>query len=111
MKKLIKRLFNLDKIEAYENELIGTYAELGATNLALVTERMLRRRLLDERVPVFGDWKPRKRGGYYRRVKYPQQLPAWRTETSDTIPHGNLCSCGACQSDATRAQMISMGMM
>jgi hypothetical protein len=84
MKTLIKRLFGITRLE---NELAGTWAELEATNLALLTERALRRDMMKEREAQFGEWKPKKNGkGYYRRIKYPLAMPLWRTETAQSLP-------------------------
>lgn len=84
MKTLIKRLFGITKLE---NELAGTWAELEATNMALLTERYLRQRMMQEREAQFGEWKPKKNGkGFYRRIKYPLAMPLWRTETAQSLP-------------------------
>jgi hypothetical protein len=84
MKTLIKRLFGITKLE---NELIGTCAELEATNLALITMRHQLRALRESMAPQEGPWKQRKDGkGWYRRIKHPLCLPGWTTESVSSLP-------------------------
>ena len=52
MKTLLKRLLGITRLE---NELIGMSAELEATNMALLTERFLRRQMMKEREAQFGE--------------------------------------------------------
>jgi len=89
MKTLLKRLFGIQRLE---DELAGMWAELEATKLALLTERMRRRayidKTLEERRARFGPWKAKKDGkGFYRKVTYPNSMPSWRTESAQSLPN------------------------
>lgn len=108
MKTLLKRLLGIERLK---NELDRVYSELEATNLSLLTERMLRHEMMAEREAQFGDWKPKKNGkGFYRRVKYPNSMPSWRTETAESLPPHTkgFCGCDACQADYTCSQIERM---
>lgn len=112
MKTLIKRLLGIQRLE---DELTGVWAELEATNLALLTERMSHRayveKTLDERRARFGPWKAKKDGkGFYRKITYPNSMPSWRTESAKSLPPHTFghCECEACQGDAIVDQMNRM---
>lgn len=90
MKTLIKRLFGITKLE---NELAGTWAELEATNLALITTRCqlaivkaeregLRESLVKMTQAKPGPWMLNKtKTKRYRKWEYPHSRSMWRTES------------------------------
>lgn len=108
MKTLIKRLFGIQRLE---DELTGVWAELEATNLALLTERLMRKDMMDARAARFGPWKAKKKGGgFYRTITYPNSAPTWRRESAASLPPHTFghCECEACQGDAIVDQMNRM---